>query len=162
MDEKEAKKLSLKLIETAEAAYFTTIDKNGFPQTRAMLNLRNKKQYPSLIKVFNGHQEDFLIYFTTNTSSSKLVQIKENPKVSVYYCRPGEWHGLMLGGEIRIVTEPEILKALWQEGWEMYYPGGLKDPDYTILALEPAFANCYRQLDSSHFAFLEGDADSQL
>lgn len=46
MDEKAAKKLSLELMEIGETAILTTIDKDGFPKTRAMLNLRSRAQYP--------------------------------------------------------------------------------------------------------------------
>lgn len=153
MNEQQARVLGLKLVEQAEAAYLTTIDDNGFPQTRAMLNLRRKVQYPGLVDFFEKRRNDFLIYFTTNTSSSKIKQIKENPRVSVYYCKPDEWRGLMLGGEIEIITDREIKKALWQEGWEVYYPRGINDPDYAVLCLEPQVARYYHQLNSVQFGF---------
>lgn len=156
MNEKEAKQISLKLMETADAAYLTTVDSDGFPQTRAMLNLRNKQQYPDLAKLFERHQEDFFGYFTTNTSSLKMEQLKKNLKVSVYYCLPKDWHGLLLSGEMEIVKDPEILAAVWQPGWELYYPGGVHDPDYTVLALQPARAKYYYQLASGQFCFPEG------
>ncbi|MDA8210414.1 MAG: pyridoxamine 5'-phosphate oxidase family protein [Clostridia bacterium] len=153
MDEKTARKLSLELMEIAEAAILTTIDYAGFPQTRAMLNLRRKEQYPGLVEVFAQHVEDFLIYFTTNTSSSKMEQIKKNPNVSVYYSKPRDWRGLMLGGKIEIVTSQEIKESLWQEGWEMYYPGGVSDQDYTILSLRPVSAKYYHQLNFARIDF---------
>ena len=140
MEEKEAKRLGLELMEIAEAAYVTTIDSDGFPQTRAMMNLRNKKQFGALAKVFEEHREDFLVYFTTSVSSAKVQQITANPVVSVYYCNPSKFHGLMLGGEIQVVTDSELKKQIWQEGWEMYYAGGVDDPEYTILRLLPTFA----------------------
>ena len=73
-------------MESADAAYFGTIDSDGFPQIRAMVNLRNKTQFPKLAGVFEGHEEDFLIYMTTDAVSAKFQQIKVNPKVSVYFC----------------------------------------------------------------------------
>jgi len=150
MDQKEARQLSLELVESAEAAYLTTID-DGFPQTRAMLNLRSKHQFPDLSELFSEHRDDFLVYFTTNTSSPKINQIKKNPAVSIYYCKPSEWRGLMLGGMIEIVADPNIKKAIWQEGWEMYYPHGFEDSDYTILRLFPMIAKYYHQLNSARF-----------
>lgn len=154
MEEKEAKRLSLEFIETAEIAYLTTIDNDGFPQTRAMFNLRRKKQFPKLHELFRKkHQDDFMVYFTTNTFSPKIDHIKKNPRVSVYYCKPDEWMGLMLGGEIEIVTERGIKKELWQNGWEMYYPGGPDDTDYAVLRLSPMFAKYYHQLNFANFNF---------
>ncbi|KUK27322.1 MAG: Uncharacterized protein XD60_0564 [Acetothermia bacterium 64_32] len=37
----------------------------------------------------------------------------------------------MLGGEVEIVADPGIRNALWNAGWERYYPAGPDDPDYT-------------------------------
>jgi general stress protein 26 len=45
----------LKIMETATIVYLTNIDKNGFPSTRAMLNLRNPKENP------------LTVFMTTNT-----------------------------------------------------------------------------------------------
>jgi general stress protein 26 len=151
MDSNEAQRLSVDLMEIADAAYVTTIDPDGFPQTRAMFNLRRNKQFPGLAALFKGHQNDFLVYFTTNTSSPKIGHIKKNPKVSVYYCKPGEFRGLMLSGEMETVTDPAEKEKIWQTGWEMYYPGGVHDPDHTVLRLRPMSAKYYHQLDSFHF-----------
>ena len=140
MKEKELRQECLKLMETADAAYLSTIDSDGFPQTRVMGNLRNTKQYPGLKSMFSEHGEDFLIYLTTSASSGKMAQIRANPKVSVYFCNPGEFHGLMLGGEIEVVTDTELKKQIWQDGWEMYWPDGPDGPEYTVLRLLPVYA----------------------
>ena len=47
---------------------------------------------------------------------------------------------LMLAGIAEIVTDSKLKKQLWQNGWEMYWPGGVDDPEYTVLRLLPAFA----------------------
>ena len=46
----------------------------------------------------------------------------------------------MLSGDIKIITDPEIGRKIWQEGWERYYPAGPTDPDYTVLRLKPTLA----------------------
>jgi general stress protein 26 len=112
-----------------------------------MLNLRNSERYPNLVPLFKKHNNDYLVYFTTNASSQKINQIKNNLKVSVYYSKPSEWRGLMLGGTIEIVKEQAIKKSLWQDAWTMYYPGGPTDNDYTILKLTPDVLKLYHQLD---------------
>jgi general stress protein 26 len=140
MEEKEARKLGFELMEIVEVVYVATIDSDGFPQTRAMMNLRNKKQYGALAKVFEEQREDFLVYLTTSASSAKVQQIKANSVASVYYCNPSQIHGLMLGGNMEVVTDEEIKRQIWQDGWEIYYPGGVDGPEYTILQLLPAFA----------------------
>ena len=140
LDDKEIRKASLMLLESADGAYLTTIDHEGYPQTRCMFNLRNKEQFPKLIDMFKDHQDDFMILFTTNTSSAKVSQIKENSGVCIYYCKPGEFHGLMLSGNIEILDDPRVKEQLWHDGWERYYATGPNDPDHTVLKILPARA----------------------
>ena len=132
MNSKEARRLSLELMEVAEAAFFTTIDSDGFPHTRAVFNLRRKTQFPKLHKLYDDHVDDSMVYFSTNTSSSKISHIKENPKVGVYYCKPNEFRGLMLGGIIEVVTDSDQKEAIWQDGWEIIQEGFMTP---TILCL---------------------------
>jgi len=153
MDESEAKRLSLILMEISKVAYLTTIDTNGFPHTRAMTNLRNKHQKPHLIRLFRNHQEDYLIIFSTNTSSTKVKHVREDPKVSVYYSYPEKWQGVMFGGEIEIVLDVELKRAIWEDGMERYYPGGYDDPDHTILQLRPRMAKGWDGQKFTTFAF---------
>lgn len=145
----EIKKVNLELMRTADAAYLTTIGEDGRPYTRAMLNLRNEGQFPKQAKLCGN--SGFSTLLSTNTSSRKVSHIKNNPHVSVYYCRPRQFHGLMLSGEMEVVSDPELRHALWEDGWERYYPAGKDDPDYTILHLRPQFAQGWFQ--GRHFYF---------
>lgn len=155
MEKEEAKKLSIKLLVIAEAAYLTTVDQEGYPHIRAVCNFRNGKHYPQFTQLFNKHQDDFLLYFITSTSSEKMAHIRANPSVSAYYCNPKEFHGLMLAGQIEIVTDLEIKKTLWHEGCEMHYPAGIEDPEYTILRLCPTFAKDWYQYGPFEFTLKE-------
>jgi general stress protein 26 len=151
MDELRARKLSLDLISNAPAVYFSTIDARGYPQTRALLNLRNPGQFPNLVDIFSDHDGDLLAYFSTNTSSSKSSQLRSNPRVAVYYCLPEQWRGLMLGGEVEFIDDIELKKKVYQEGWEQYFPEGPSDPDFTLLRLRPTVAKYYQSLDTCDF-----------
>lgn len=128
------------LMETSLAAYLTTLDADGYPRTRAMLNLRHRAQYPRLVALYGGHEDDLLTYFTTNTSSLKVAQIKANPKAAAYYCDPPSFRGLMLGGDLEVIDDATLRHGIWTDGWERYYPGGPDDPDHTVLRLRPQFA----------------------
>jgi len=136
MEKQELKQVCLKLMETAEAVYLSTIDGEGYPQIRVMANMRNKEQCPGLVEVFARHSEDFLNYLTTCEETAKIEQIKANPKASIYFCNVSESLGLMLAGEIEIITDEKLKKELWQDWWETYYP----DKKYTLLQLLPDFA----------------------
>ena len=144
MEEKELKQACLNLMETTDVMYVSTIGSDGFPYTRIMSNLRYKKEYPELVEIFEQHKEDFLVYIVTSSSSEKMKQIRANPKVSIHYSFystiPSEFHFLMLAGEIEEVTDKQFKKQLWQDGWEMHWPGGADDPEFTVLMLKPVFA----------------------
>jgi general stress protein 26 len=151
MEVEEVKNVSLDLIENSEAAYLTTIDADGYPITRAMFNLRNKEQFPEFSEFFAKQDNEFTIYISTNTSSSKVEHIKENPKISVYFCDPEDFKGVMFGGEAEIVDDPKIKKNIWLDWWTKYYPEGLEDPDYTLFKLNPKSARFYYKLNQVHF-----------
>ena len=137
MEAKEVKRICHELMSTSDAMYVTTVDEEGYPQTRVMFNLWYKEQFPSLNPLFEEHKEELRVYLGTNTSSEKMAQIRANPAACLYFCRPRDFKGLMLSGNLEVVDDPGIKNALWQEGWEMYYPKGPGDPDYTVLSMKP-------------------------
>jgi general stress protein 26 len=136
------------LIKQANVAYLTTIDPNGFPSTRAMFNLKNSKQFPKLTG-FMAKYNELTLFFTTNTSSTKIKHILKNPKVSVYYCDTEIYHGFMCQGEIEIVEDKAIKHAIWLDEWKLYYPEGWDSEDYAILKLEPKYIKRYFNLQQS-------------
>lgn len=151
MELEEAKKISMELMETSKAAILTTIDSEGYPITRAMFNLRNTEQFPEFSEIFNKQENEFIIYISTNTSSSKVEHIKTNSKISVYYCDPETFKGVMFGGEVDIVDDIDKKSKIWLDWWTRYYPEGLEDPDYTLLKLNPKTARFYYKLQQVRF-----------
>jgi len=151
MDVEEVKKLGLNLMDESKAAFLTTIDPDGFPITRAMFNLRNKEQFPEFSELFEKHQNQFTIYITTNTSSSKVAHLNKNPKICVYFCDTEDFKGFMLGGSVEIVDDLKLKKKIWLDWWTQYYPEGVEDPDYTLLRLEPKNARYYHKLNNVKF-----------
>lgn len=151
MDKEEATKLSMELIATSKAAYLTTIDSKGYPITRAMFNLRNKEQFPEFSKFFSELDNKFEIYISTNTASSKTEHIKKNPKISVYFCDPEAFKGVMFGGEVEIIDDMNVKRKIWLDWWTRYYLKGLEDPDYTLLRLRPKTARFYYKLQKVQF-----------
>lgn len=151
MELSEVKKLSIELIENSLVAYLSTIDSDGFPITRALLNTRYRERYPEFSKFYEMMEDKYVLYFSTNTSSSKIDHIKENPKVSVYFCDTEQFKGVMFGGEIEIVEDMNIKRQFWLDRSIRYYPKGLEDPDYTILRFKPEGARFYYKLNQVEF-----------
>jgi general stress protein 26 len=125
------------LMANSPACELTTIDADGFPYTTAMNNLRDKNLYPDLADLFKNQDNDFTLYMSTSNQSDKMARMLANPKVSVYFCDAPRFHGLMLGGKIEIVTDPQLKNKIWQKGWTMYYPNGPQGPEYGIIKLTP-------------------------
>jgi len=151
MDVEEAKKISLELMESSKAIYLTSIDSKGYPITRAMFNLRNIEQFPEFSKFFNELTKPFEIYISTNTSSSKIGHIKKNPKISIYFCEPEDFKGVMFGGDVEIINDMDIKRQVWLDWFVKYYREGLEDPDYTLLRLIPKVAQVYYKLQKGLF-----------
>ncbi|MFX1243187.1 MAG: pyridoxamine 5'-phosphate oxidase family protein, partial [Promethearchaeota archaeon] len=104
---------------------------------------------------FNGLNNEFEIYISTNTSSSKTDHIKKNPKICVYYCDPEDFKGVMFGGEVEVIEDMKIKEKIWLDWWTRYYFKGLEDPDYTLLRLKPKTAQFYYRLQKVVFEPIE-------
>jgi general stress protein 26 len=133
----EIRRACLDVMAVSPAVVVTTIDDDGSPSTRAMFNLRRRSQFPKLVPLFEPHAASLLVYLATNTSSDKVRQLRRDPRVSLYYCIPETFHGVMLGGSVVFEEGREVRRSIWQKGWELYYPAGVDDPDFTVLSLVP-------------------------
>ncbi len=151
MTSDEVKKAALDLAAKATGAHVTTVGSDGYPRTRVMFNLRHAEEFPHLAPLFAGHDKDLLMYLGTNTSSAKIEEIRRNPKACVYLCDYPQTVGMMFAGDLEIVDDPQTRRALFTPGWEVYYPAGPDDPDYTVLRLYPKFVSGW--LRSSRVAF---------
>jgi general stress protein 26 len=141
----------LQLISEADTAYLATLNDKGFPQVRAMLNLRFVDQFPELAAFMQKHAGGFETYFTTNTSSKKIRQIQANGACSV--CYNVGYNGVTLLGTVSIVEDSAIKEELWQDGWELYYPKGKKDPDYAVLKFTPRSLEYFNNLTVNELEF---------
>ena len=137
MNEAEAIQKGLTLADRSEICVLGTIDAEGYPNMRAMIKMENEG-----LKT---------IWFSTNTSSRKIGQLKSNPRASVYFIDFEKWMGLMLVGTVEILQDPQSRKRLWREGYERYYPQGVEDPDYTVLRFTTLWGRYYHALSHATF-----------
>lgn len=140
MNEEQTIAFCANLMAGSEISYLTTIDESGFPITRAIYNFKNPVKFPFLQKTVTKEGDPFFSLIGTNTSSKKVEEIRNNPKANLYFCVPEKVHGLSLTGTLIFRDELELKKALWGEGWEVFYPQGYTDPDYCVLQLIPTYA----------------------
>ncbi|MCX7747915.1 MAG: pyridoxamine 5'-phosphate oxidase family protein [Clostridia bacterium] len=130
-------KKSCELIDSCGIAMLASNGNNGYPNVKAMMKVETEG-----IKT---------IWFSTNTSSKRVVQLRKDPKACVYFHNEKCFKGLMLVGEIEVLSDLESKKRLWREGCEVYYPLGVDDPDYTVLKFTSKWANYYEGLQNISF-----------
>ena len=137
MDEQQARTESLSLVERSEICMLGTNSEEGFPHIKAMIKAEAE-----------GLQH---IWFSTNTSSRRVAQLRLDPRASVYFVDFEDWMGLMLVGEAELLRDAASRKRLWHEGDERYYPMGVDDPDYTVLRFTASWGNFYHSLSAVTF-----------
>jgi general stress protein 26 len=126
------------LIEKRNVSFISSIDDQGFPNTKAMLPPRIREG----IKTF---------YFTTNTSSMRVAQYKTCPNACIYFCDTRFYRGVMLRGAIEVLEDEESKQMIWREGDTMYYPKGVTDPDYCVLKFTANDGRFYSDFHSETF-----------
>lgn len=126
------------LIDKQKTAYISSIDSNGFPNTKAMLASRKREG----IKNF---------YFTTNTSSMRVEQYQKNSNACIYFCDRRFFRGVMLKGHMEVLTDSFHKEMIWQDSDTMYYPQGVTDPDYCVLKFTAICGRYYSNFKSEDF-----------
>jgi len=130
-----------RLVAEQDFICLSTVNQDGMPETRAMINLASPKLFPNLQGYFAD--ERFSAYFSTNTSSEKMKHIAGQSNASVYYYNEKTIEGLSFFGQLTIVTDKETKKGFWQDDWTMFYPEGVEDPSYTLLKFTPRIYKYY-------------------
>ncbi|MDE5587142.1 MAG: pyridoxamine 5'-phosphate oxidase family protein [Bacilli bacterium] len=132
---KDKEKTIGKMIDKQKICYISSIDSDGFPNTKAMLRPRKR----------NGITE---IYFSTNTSSLKVQSFRKNPKACLYFCNKRFFRGLMIKGTIEVLEDQASKDMLWERGDTLYYKKGVTDPDYCVLKFTSISARYYSNFKS--------------
>lgn len=126
------------LIDKQSISFIGSVSEDGFPNVKAMLQPRKREGIKT-------------IYFTSNTSSMRAAQYKTNPKACVYFCDRRFFKGAMMIGTMEVLEDPEFKEMIWQEGDTLYYPGGVKDPDYCVLRFTALKGRYYSNFNSEDF-----------
>ena len=121
-----------------KTAFLGSVDADGFPNVKAMLQPRRREG----IRTF---------WFTTNTSSMRVAQFRADPRACIYFCDRRFFRGVMLRGTVEVLTDDAAKRLIWQEGDEQYYPLGVTDPDYCVLRFTATDGRFYADFRSESF-----------
>ena len=128
---------ALALVDRSDIAMLGTIDEDGYPNVRALLKMENE-----------GLER---IWFSTNTSSSKVAQVQGDSRACVYFVDAEDWNGLMLVGTVEVLRDRASRERLWREDFERYYLQGVDDPDYSVLKFTAERGRHYHRMNKTAF-----------
>ncbi|MCL1852598.1 MAG: pyridoxamine 5'-phosphate oxidase family protein [Peptococcaceae bacterium] len=126
------------LIDKQSVSLISSVDIDGFPNTKAMLPPRKREG----IKSF---------WFTTNTSSMRVAQYQDDPKACIYFFDKRFFRGVMLKGIMEVLEDAASKEMIWQEGDTIYYAKGVTDPDYCVLKFTAQSGRYYANFRSEDF-----------
>lgn len=131
----------IRVIDKAKVCVIASVDRDGYPNAKAMLKPRKR----------SGCKE---FYFSTNTSSMRVRQYRENPNACIYFFHKGliRYVGVMLIGHMEVIHDQKLKEMLWQRGDTMFYKEGVTDPDYCILKFTAISGRYYCDLKTESFA----------
>ena len=118
-------------ISKQKTAFLASVNEEGYPVLRAMLAPRK----------ICGNE----IYFSTNTSSKKVEQYRQNEKACVYFYKRGKirYQGVAITGEMQVCTDQATKDEIWRTGDRLFYKKGVTDPDYCVLKFTGKHAEYY-------------------
>ena len=126
------------LIDKQRVAYISSVDEDGFPNTKAMLPPRKREGI-------------YTFYFSTNTSSMRVSQYMNNSKACIYFSDKRFFRGVMLKGTMEVLEDNVSKELIWEEGDTMYYSKGVTDPDYCVLRFTASTGRYYSNFKSEDF-----------
>lgn len=135
---KDVEKTVGNIIDKQKTAFIGSVDAEGFPNIKAMLQPRKREGIKS-------------IYLTTNTSSMRVSQFRKNNRACIYFCDNRFFRGVMLRGTMEVLTDNASKEMIWQEGDTMYYKEGVTDPDYCVLKFTATSGRYYSNFKSEDF-----------
>lgn len=132
-----------RFIDKQSVAFISSIDEEGFPNTKAMLRPRKR----SGLKEF---------YFSKNTSSMRVKQFINESKACIYFYHKGlvKYEGVMLTGKMEVLTDQGSKNMIWKKGDTMFYKKGVTDPDYCVLKFTAIKGRYYCDLKTESFDIL--------
>ena len=114
-------KAATEIMNTASYCALITLDEEGRPRVRVMDPFKP--------------EGDLIVWFGTNPNSRKVAQIKNDPRVTLYYLDNDASGYVMIHGTAQLVDDPTEKENRWKDGWEDFYPN--KPESYLLIKVVP-------------------------
>ena len=126
------------LIDKQGVSFISSVDENGFPNTKAMLAPCKREG----IKIF---------YWHTNSPSMRIKHYKNNQKACIYFYDKRFFRGVMFKGKMEVLNDEKTKKEFWQEAYTQYYTGGMNGGDFIIIKFTAEAGRYYSNFNSEDF-----------
>lgn len=110
------------MVKDIDFCMLTTIDEQGDPHSRPMSS--NGDIDP------NGD-----LWFFTNASSHKVIEVTRTPKVNVSFADPEDQRYVSVTGVAQLVRDKKKIEELWRPEFKMWFPKGKDDPEVALLRI---------------------------
>ena len=81
-------------------------------------------------------EEDLVVWLGTNRNTRKAREIRNDPRVTLYYPHPQGAGYVTIRGTARLVDDPQEKAQRWKEEWARYYPEG--KASYILIKVKPS------------------------
>jgi general stress protein 26 len=109
------------MIAAARFCALITLDASGHPRARTM------DAFPP--------DKNMVIWMGTSRITRKAKEIKNDPRVTLYYAHPGHMGYVTVYGTAQLVDTPAEKEKWWKEEHAQYYPEG--KASYILIAVTP-------------------------
>lgn len=82
---------------------------------------------------------DCQVWCFTGSTSVKTEEIRQDQEVLLTFQRDHQKY-LTLTGTAHLIRDREKMAELWQEPFRVWFPGGVQDPDLTLVQIIPRHA----------------------
>lgn len=109
------------IMNTAPHCALITLDEEGRPRVRVMDPFKP--------------EGELIVWFGTNPNSRKVSQIKNDPRVTLYYLDNDASGYVMIHGMAQLVDDPMEKESRWKDEWKSFYPN--KPEGYLLIKVVP-------------------------
>ena len=113
--------VSREIIRNAGNCALITSDESGQPRVRTM------DPFPP--------EKNMEVWLGTNSLSRKVDQIKNDPRVSLYYFDKENAAYVIIYGKAILIDDPQIKETKWKKEWEAFYPDN--ERNYLLIQVVP-------------------------
>jgi general stress protein 26 len=75
------------------------------------------------------------ILFITDKNAAKMDEVDSYDQVALTFSKPGKW--VSVSGTGKIMTDKDLISAIWDKQMEMWMPQSKDDPNVAVLAVDP-------------------------